>query len=91
MEVTINLPIKDWYHETAENDLDYWGLDYPPVTAYQSYVYGLIMRYLEPNSMALQSSRGYETKSRLVLFLHYLKPHFFHIFYYCFRCAARFS
>ena len=23
------------YVNTTENDLDYWGLDYPPVTAYQ--------------------------------------------------------
>src|SRR5688572_121732 len=28
MEITWNLPIKDWYFSTPENDLLYWGLDY---------------------------------------------------------------
>lgn len=40
MEVTINLPLSDWYHSTKDNDLNYWGLDYPPLTAYHSWVCG---------------------------------------------------
>ena len=37
MEITTSLPVGDWYRETADNDLMYWGLDYPPLTAYVSY------------------------------------------------------
>ncbi|CAG0918164.1 unnamed protein product [Notodromas monacha] len=42
MEVTYNLPISDWYQNTSKNDLGYWGLDYPPLTAYHSWVLGLV-------------------------------------------------
>ena len=37
MEITLHLPIQDWYRETKDNDLLYWGLDYPPLTAYHRY------------------------------------------------------
>lgn len=40
MEITFNLPIKEWYVNSTRNDLNYWGLDYPPLTAYHSYVMG---------------------------------------------------
>lgn len=36
MEITTNLPISQWYF----HDLEYWGLDYPPLTAYHSWVLG---------------------------------------------------
>ncbi|KAL3786021.1 hypothetical protein HJC23_001418 [Cyclotella cryptica] len=36
MEVTLHLPISEWYHY----DLEYWGLDYPPLTAYVSWIFG---------------------------------------------------
>lgn len=39
-EITINLPISEWYRNSTENDLLYWGLDYPPLTAYHSYLLG---------------------------------------------------
>ncbi|CAK7344381.1 unnamed protein product [Dovyalis caffra] len=61
MEITTNLPIKDWYFNTTNNDLSYWGLDYPPLTAYQSYFHGLFLKYFDPNSVSLFTSRGYET------------------------------
>ena len=32
MEVTINLPVGEWYKHTGRNDLQHWGLDYPPLT-----------------------------------------------------------
>jgi len=63
MELTINLPIRDWYRTTPENDLQYWGLDYPPLTAYHSWLCGRVAQLLEPASMALFESRGYETES----------------------------
>ncbi|CAM9179196.1 unnamed protein product [Discosporangium mesarthrocarpum] len=59
MEVTVNLPIGEWYRY----DLPYWGLDYPPLTAYVSWACGTLSRFLDPPSMVLDSSRGYETAS----------------------------
>jgi len=63
MELTINLPARDWYRNTTDNDLLYWGLDYPPLTAYHSWLCGKIGHMIEPESMHLHSSRGYETPS----------------------------
>lgn len=36
MELTIHLPTFKWY----TYDLQYWGLDYPPLTAYHSWLSG---------------------------------------------------
>ena len=36
MEITAHLPISEWYFY----DLPYWGLDYPPLTAYHSWLLG---------------------------------------------------
>lgn len=36
MEITNHLPISKWY----TYDLQYWGLDYPPLTAYHSWLLG---------------------------------------------------
>ncbi|KAI5962891.1 ALG6 [Candida theae] len=57
MELTINLPTSEWYFF----DLQYWGLDYPPLTAYHSWVLGKIGSFLNPIWFALNSSRGLET------------------------------
>jgi len=38
MEITYHLPISEWYY----HDLEYWGLDYPPLTAYVSWLYAWI-------------------------------------------------
>lgn len=57
MEITWQLPISEWYWY----DLEYWGLDYPPLTAYVSWVCGMISHWIAgPESVALTSSRGYE-------------------------------
>ena len=40
MEITHHLPVAEWYHDTENNDLQYWGLDYPPLTAYHSKICG---------------------------------------------------
>lgn len=58
MELTVSLPsLGDWYWY----DLDYWGLDYPPLTAYVSYVCGYVSYYVVgPHSVALDESRGIE-------------------------------
>ncbi|KAK6798147.1 hypothetical protein RDI58_005849 [Solanum bulbocastanum] len=61
MEITLNLPVREWYRNSTVNDLKYWGLDYPPLTAYQSYIHGLFLRYFDPQSVELYTSRGYES------------------------------
>ena len=38
MEITYHLPMSDWYY----HDLHYWGLDYPPLTAYVSQLCGAL-------------------------------------------------
>ena len=62
MEITINTPIAEWYVETSSNNLNYWGLDYPPLTAYGSWICGKIAQVLNPEWVALHTSRGYEDK-----------------------------
>ena len=60
-EVTLNTPLSQWYVHTKVNDLQYWGLDYPPLTAFQSWICGVWMRAVEPGAVALTTSRGWET------------------------------
>jgi alpha-1,3-glucosyltransferase len=57
MELTQHLPMGEWYWY----DLEYWGLDYPPLTAYQSWICGYFSQLLVgPESVALETSRGME-------------------------------
>jgi alpha-1,3-glucosyltransferase len=57
MELTYHLPVSQWYYY----DLHYWGLDYPPLTAYVSYLCGMASHHLVgPASVALYVSRGFE-------------------------------
>ena len=60
-EVTNNLPIKDWYENTTDNDLLYWGLDYPPLTAYHSYLVGQVAKRINASFVELHKSRGIST------------------------------
>ncbi|CAI5732958.1 unnamed protein product [Peronospora destructor] len=66
MEITINLPVSEWYLNTTSNNLLYWGLDYPPLTAYVSYIFGCVANVIEPSMVALTSSRGYESATSKV-------------------------
>ena len=57
MELTVHLPIGDWYWY----DKGYWGLDYPPLTAYVSWICGVASHSIVgPASVALEASRGIE-------------------------------
>lgn len=57
MELTWQLPLSEWYWY----DLQYWGLDYPPLTAYVSWICGALSSLLiGPESVALGTSRGFE-------------------------------
>lgn len=60
-EITINLPIADWYKNTTDNDLLYWGLDYPPLTAYHSWFLGRLAKYINESYVELHTSRGITT------------------------------
>ncbi|PIK58193.1 hypothetical protein BSL78_04917, partial [Apostichopus japonicus] len=70
MEVTFNLPVQKWYQNSSDNDLQYWGLDYPPLTAYHSWLCGYVADKINPDWVALQSSRGYESDTHK-LFMRY--------------------
>lgn len=61
LEITYNLPIGDWYRNTKSSDLGYWGLDYPPLTAYVSYILGALADICYPEMVKLYDSRGCET------------------------------
>lgn len=67
MEVTISLPTTQWYFNSSNNDLLYWGLDYPPLTAYHSYLNGLVFKKILPESVQLNTSRGFESKFHQLL------------------------
>ncbi|KAJ5219948.1 CAZyme family GT57 [Penicillium chermesinum] len=57
MEITTHLPIFKWY----TYDLQYWGLDYPPLTAYHSWLCGKVGSIFNPAWFALDESRGFES------------------------------
>ncbi|KAH9936376.1 ALG6, ALG8 glycosyltransferase family-domain-containing protein [Fomitopsis serialis] len=57
MELTIHLPAREWY----QYDLQYWGLDYPPLTAYVSWACGLVGSWINASWFALDDSRGIES------------------------------
>lgn len=62
MEIALHVPARDWYRETATNNLTYWGLDYPPLSGYVSWVFGHVLQRVDRNSVALRTSWGYESE-----------------------------
>ncbi|XP_029003391.1 dolichyl pyrophosphate Man9GlcNAc2 alpha-1,3-glucosyltransferase [Betta splendens] len=60
-EVTYNLPLQEWYFNTTDNELNYWGLDYPPLTAYHSWICAYIAKRINSEWVELHKSRGYES------------------------------
>lgn len=66
MELTLHLPVRRWYRY----DVQYWGLDYPPLTAWVSLACGFVgslFPAVHP-ALALRTSRG-EERAALVLFM----------------------
>lgn len=61
MEITYHLPPSEWYFQSENNDLLYWGLDYPPLTAYHSFIMGAVANRINPKYIALNESRGFES------------------------------
>ncbi|KAL5473152.1 hypothetical protein EMCRGX_G027600 [Ephydatia muelleri] len=70
MEITYNLPISEWYFNTSRNNLEHWGLDYPPLTAYHSWLCGAISSQLDPHWVALETSRGHESYAHKLFMRH---------------------
>jgi alpha-1,3-glucosyltransferase len=56
MEITTHLPVSMWYFY----DLPYWGLDYPPLTAYHSWLCGKVGLLFNPDWFLINKSRGLE-------------------------------
>ncbi|XP_076812639.1 dolichyl pyrophosphate Man9GlcNAc2 alpha-1,3-glucosyltransferase-like [Clavelina lepadiformis] len=69
-EVTYNLPVAEWYTNSSLNDLQYWGLDYPPLTAYHSWLCGYMASLIDNQWVELDTSRGMEGYSHK-LFMRY--------------------
>eukprot|EP01134_Creolimax_fragrantissima_P007693 CFRG7693T1 len=61
MELTFHLPPEQWYIASADNNLTYWGLDYPPLSGYWSYCWGALANTIDPSWVALHTSHGMET------------------------------
>jgi len=59
LEITTQLPISQWYF----HDLEWWGLDYPPLTAYHSWLLGKIGGFINPKWFELYTSRGIDDPS----------------------------
>ncbi|KAK0202839.1 glycosyltransferase family 57 protein [Desarmillaria ectypa] len=57
MEITLHLAPREWYWY----ELEWWGLDYPPLTAYVSWLCGFIGDKLDSMWFSLDSSRGIES------------------------------
>ncbi|XP_065834097.1 dolichyl pyrophosphate Man9GlcNAc2 alpha-1,3-glucosyltransferase-like [Oscarella lobularis] len=94
MEITYNLPISHWYENGTDNNLLYWGLDYPPLTAYHSWFCGYIANVINPQWVALHSSRGFETLDhkrfmRYTVFLVDLLIYIPALFFFCIRCVKK--
>ena len=64
IELTWHLPTEQWYR----HDLPYWGLDYPPLTAWTSWLCGWVALWFVPlqDSFALLTSRGDESPAVVV-------------------------
>ncbi|XP_028666773.2 dolichyl pyrophosphate Man9GlcNAc2 alpha-1,3-glucosyltransferase [Erpetoichthys calabaricus] len=91
-EVTFNLPIHKWYFNSTDNNLLYWGLDYPPLTAYHSLLCAYVAHLVNPDWVALKSSHGYESQAHKLFMratvlaadlIVYIPAVFMYAFYFC--------
>lgn len=60
LELTASLPPHEWYVNGTHNDLQYWGLDYPPLTAWHSLAMAKVAKVARPSLVELMTSRGAE-------------------------------
>lgn len=59
MSITLHRPISSWYEELE--DTIWWRIDYPPVAAYLSLLFGKIYNSWDPQALEVQ--HGYESES----------------------------
>ncbi|KAF9366906.1 Glucosyltransferase-like protein [Mortierella sp. NVP85] len=57
MELTLHRPAVEWYSDESK----WWDLDYPPLTAYVSWLCGYIGHQINPDWFEWETSRGYES------------------------------
>ena len=67
MEITYNINVNNWYENSTHNNLTYWGLDYPPLTGYHSYLFGKLYYNIYPDMIELNKSHGIETNETIFL------------------------
>jgi alpha-1,3-glucosyltransferase len=48
MSITVSKPLAEWYYEPSAKEEIWWRIDYPPVAAYLSYIFGSVYKYIEP-------------------------------------------
>jgi alpha-1,3-glucosyltransferase len=65
MDITINLPVSDWYNTKAIAP-EYSQIDYPPFASYHQYLCGLFLQLVEPKSVMFGYSHGFMTLSHLI-------------------------
>ncbi|KAF9584588.1 Glucosyltransferase-like protein [Lunasporangiospora selenospora] len=67
MELTLHRPVRQWYSDKSK----WWDLDYPPLTAYVSWICGYVTNrekstlsgnLINPEWYAWETSRGYESQ-----------------------------
>uniref|UniRef100_A0A1I7TNT3 Alpha-1,3-glucosyltransferase n=1 Tax=Caenorhabditis tropicalis TaxID=1561998 RepID=A0A1I7TNT3_9PELO len=81
MEITYHLPIEQWYVNGTHNDLMYWGLDYPPLTAYHHWILGAVSHEINEKWVELTDSRGFESVAhKLFMRISAIIPFFFFYF-----------
>lgn len=61
MEITFNIPMKNWYDNSENNPSNYWPLDYPPLSGYLGYLMSKIAFKINPKWIELVTSRGLES------------------------------
>jgi alpha-1,3-glucosyltransferase len=60
MDVTLHVPLINWYRNASGNNLQYWGLDYPPGAAFLARAIGEVAERWVP-ALVAPTSFGHET------------------------------
>ena len=68
MELSVNLPFSEIYKSGSQNNLSYWGVDYPPLTVYHSFILGKVKQNFFGLSICTEEPRaGSFLKQRISL------------------------
>ena len=58
MELTTNLAPSSWYADSEVNEIGYWSLDYPPLTAIHEYGMGYDVLWFSSKILVGESQSG---------------------------------